>query len=478
MRAVTELGFFIGGALAGAAATWLFLRGARARAHAAGRREHEAAAAERLEARDAMIAELKNNLAEVRRDRDDLRRENAETREKLTRSETRREEEQRAADEKLKVLEDAKTKLQDSFKALSAEALSRNNEAFLNLARSTLEKYQERAKNDLDKRQESIQKTVQPVNEALKNFNERVEQIERERAEANSRLRQQITDLAEAQTRLSQETTNLAQALRAPHVRGRWGEVQLRRTVEMAGMVHYCDFVEQASVDTEEGRQRPDMIVRLPNDRQVVVDAKAPLAAYLEALEAEDAETRRERMADHARQLRDHMKKLAAKTYWEQFENTPEFAVLFLPGETFFSAALEHDPDLLNFGAGQNVILATPTTLIALLKAIAYGWRQEAIAREAKEIAELGRELYDRVGVLASHFAKLGKSLGQTVNHYNETVRSLETRLLVTARKFQNLESASDKPLESPASVDPTPRQPQAEELRAQDPEDETRNGP
>ena len=370
------------------------------------------------------------------------------TKQRLAALEAQRSAEAKAADEKIQLLEESRLKLESSFKAISAEALSKNNESFLKLAEENLKKYQEGAKSDLEKRQESIEKTVAPVNEALKTFNQRVEKIEERRTATDAGLKQQIEQLTQAQAELSKTTGSLVQALRAPQVRGQWGEMQLRRTVEMAGMINYCDFVEQASHETGEGqRQRPDMLIRLPNERQVVVDAKVPLAAYLDALEAKDASVQSERMQAHARQLRDHIKGLSQKTYWSQFENTPEFVVLFVPNETIFSAALEQDPQLIEIGVENKVILATPTTLIALLKAIAYGWQQEAVAREAKQIAELGRELYGRVGVVTGHFAKLGKSLDQTVGHYNKAVSSVESRLLVTARKFEALDSSHDEAL-------------------------------
>ena len=366
------------------------------------------------------------------------------TKETLARVESQREAELKAAAEKLALLEEAKANLQDSFKALSSEALSKNNESFLNLAKATLEKYQEGAKGDLEKRQQAINKTVEPVSEALKVFNERVSKIEERRTETDASLREKLKQLAESQLQLSRTTSSLVQALRAPQVRGQWGELQLRRTVEMAGMLNYCDFEEQSSIETEDGqRQRPDMLIRLPNERRVVVDSKVPLAAYLDALESDDPDVQTQRMQAHARHLREHIKGLSAKSYWAQFDDTPEFVVLFIPNEAIFSAALEQDPSLIELGVANKVILATPTTLIALLKAIAYGWQQEAIAREAKEISALGRALYDRIGVIVSHLSKLGKSLDQTVGHYNKTVSSVETRLLSTARKFQALESVS-----------------------------------
>jgi DNA recombination protein RmuC len=407
---------------------------------------------------DAALADAQANLQE-------LRGECSLAKEALARIEAQREAELKAATEKLALLEEAKTKLQDSFKALSSEALSKNNESFLNLAKTTLEKYQEGAKGDLEKRQQAINKTVEPVGEALKVFNERVSKIEDRRTETDASLKQQLEELAKSQIRLSQTTTNLVSALRKPEGRGRWGEMQLRRTVELAGMINYCDFEEQASVETDEGQRfRPDMLIRLPNERQVVVDSKVPLAAYLDALDETDPELKRGQLDRHARHIRDHIKGLSSKAYWKQFDNAPEFVVLFLPNEAIFSAALEQDPQLIELGVENKVILATPTTLIALLKAIAYGWQQEAIAREAKEISALGKELYDRIGVVAGHFAKVGKSLGQSVEHYNKAVGSVESRLLVTAKKFEALDSASTGELPEVKAIEKIPTLPKAEE--------------
>ena len=394
-----------------------------------------------------------------------LQQQLSEKRQQLTALEVRHVSDQKNAEEKLALLEQARDQLKESFQALSSEALSKNNESFLNLAKTTLEKYQEGAKGDLDKRQEAINKTVEPVGIALKTFNERVEKIEERRTQTDASLKQQLQQLAESQVQLSKTTGSLVQALRAPQVRGQWGEMQLRRTVEMAGMINYCDFEEQASVETSDGqRQRPDMIIRLPNERVVVVDSKVPLAAYLDALQSEDPDHQKERMVAHARHIRDHIKALSAKSYWTQFDNTPEFVVLFIPNETIFSAALEQDPQLIEQGVLNKVILATPTTLIALLKAIAYGWQQEAIAREAKEIAALGKELYERVSVVTGHFTKLGKSLDQSVGCYNKAVRSLESRLLVTAKKFDALDSASPDALPEPSLIEKQPSLPKQEE--------------
>ena len=389
----------------------------------------------------------------------------AKTKEALARLEAQHAAELKSAEEKLALLEQARAQLKESFQALSSEALSRNNESFLNLAKSTLEKYQEGAKGDLEKRQEAIHQTVEPVGLALKAFNERVEKIEERRTQTDASLKQQLQQLAESQVQLSRTTGSLVQALRAPQVRGQWGEMQLRRTVEMAGMINRVDFLEQASVDSADGqRQRPDMLINLPNGRQVVVDSKVPLAAYLDALQSDNPDVQKERMIAHARHIRDHIKGLSAKSYWTQFDNAPEFVVLFIPNETIFSAALEQDPMLIEQGVNNQVILATPTTLIALLKAIAFGWQQEAIAREAKEIAALGKELYERIGVVTGYFAKLGKSLDQTVSHYNKAISSVESRLLVTARKFEALDSAAPDPLPEPAAIEKQPALPKEED--------------
>ncbi len=397
------------------------------------------------------LGDRTTHLAQVQQENSLLRAKLAELQTQLTHAHT-------ATQEKVALLDQAQQRLAHTFQALSADALQRNNQSFLELAQATLSSFQTQAEGSLHLRQQAIDSLVGPLRDSLEKVDSKLQSLERDRVSAYASLTEQVKSLALSQNQLQGETANLVKALRAPQVRGRWGEMQLRRVVEMAGMIEYCDFVEQPSVETEGGRLRPDMVIKLPNGRQIIVDSKAPLQGYLESLEASDEVTRRDRLQAHARQVRTHLTQLGAKAYWDQFEESPEFAVLFLPGETFFSAALEHDPQLIEYGVSQSVILATPTTLIALLKAIAYGWRHEKMAENAQMISALGRELYDRMAVLTGHMVKLRRGLDASVKAFNQTAGCLESRVLVTTRKFKELGAAGGETIETLEGCDRIPR--------------------
>ena len=351
----------------------------------------------------------------------------------------------------LRASEDA---LKQAFENLSNKALDDAGKKFIERAKETLEKYQVEARGDLDKRKEAIENLVKPVRENFEKFSKTMESMELARREAYGSLGAQVKGLLEAQDKLQAETGNLVKALRKPQVRGRWGEVQLERVAELAGMTKNCDFTVQHSVDGEDGKLRPDMVIRLPGGRSIVVDAKAPITAFLDALEAEGEEVRNARLLAHAGHVRDHVKKLSAKSYWQQFENSPEFVILFLPGESFFSAALEQDPALIEKAAADRVMLATPTTLIALLHSVRYGWQQEALAESAREVADLGAELYERMAVFGDHLTRVGNHLNQSVGSYNDAIGSFASRVLPSLRKFPVLGVSAKKEMGEPSQVE------------------------
>ncbi|MDQ6678571.1 MAG: DNA recombination protein RmuC [Acidobacteriota bacterium] len=330
--------------------------------------------------------------------------------------------------ERLAALTNSREQVSNEFRALAADALNRNNEQFLHLAESTLER-----------KRSAVDDMVKPLKSSLEKVDAQIQAMELQRHGAYSTLSQQVRQMAETQVRLSDETRRLVEALRTPAARGRWGEVQLRRVVEIAGMLAHCDFTEQETLNSEGGRLRPDLVVRLPNDKRIVVDSKVPLKAYLESLEEQTEAGRAAKLKEHALQIRRHLRSLGEKAYWSQFQPAPEFAIAFLPGEIFFSAALQQDPELIEFGVAQNIILATPTTLIALLKAVCYGWRQEQFAQNANQILELGCTLYERIRVFTEHYNEIGKSLNRAAAAYHKGSSSLETRLLSTARRFEDL---------------------------------------
>jgi DNA recombination protein RmuC len=377
----------------------------------------------------------------------------------------REKEQTRANEEKLVLLGATQDKLSEAFKALSSEALEKSNASFLQLAKETLGRFQEKAKGDLEKRQESIEHVLKPVKESLHKLDQGIQAIEKERRGEHESLKTQLKMMSDAEKELRSETSTLVKALRRPIVRGRWGEMQLRRVVELAGMVNHCDFYEQETGDS--GAVRPDIIVKLPGEKQVIVDAKTPCEAYLDAIETDDQDQKERKMRDHARQVRQHVMALGKKSYWQSFQPTPEFVVLFIPSDNFFNSALEFDPSLIEVGVEQGVIIATPTTLIGLLRAIAYGWKQDKLSLHAEEVSKLGHELYKRITDMGQHWNKVGRTLTSSVDAYNKAVGCLESRVLVSARKFKEMGAAACSiECDTLESIDRLPRIIQADDMK------------
>jgi len=392
----------------------------------------------------------------------------APAREELAAVTARAEEQERAAADKLAHVTNMRRELADAFKALSAQALDSTSATFLKLAKAELGQFQEKAQSDLRERQSAVDALVQPIKESLTKVDGKIGEIEKARINAYASLTEQLRNLVETQIpQIQKATANLANAMRQPSIRGRWGELQLKRVVEVAGMLEHCDFVEQPTGTSEDARQRPDAIVTLPGGAQIIIDAKVPFAAYLDAHDAADDDARAKHLKRHVELVRQHAAALGRKAYWDTFSPSPDFVIMFLPGEMLYYAALQQDPELLHAITNEKVVLATPSSLIALLKTIALGWREQSLAVNAQEVAQLGRQLYERVGSLATHWSDVGSALEKATGAYNKSVGALETRVLVTARKFVDLKAATldDGELAPPQPIEALPRPLVAPEL-------------
>lgn len=418
------------GALAGAVLAWLYARG------------REAGLVERLRSRDAELARL------------------AETDAQRLALEKTLAAERAASAEKIAAFNEAHVRLTSEFKALSADALKNNSDAFVQFAQQTLRQYQQRAEGDLDARKQAIDSLVKPLKESLEKVDTKIAELEQKRASAYGQLGQQLESLNSAQMRLQTEAVKLSNAFRSTSYAGSWGELQLRRVVELADMLPYCDFAEQESAGDDSGEKlRADLVVRLPGGQNIVVDAKTPVQSYRDALETTDENARAVKLAEHAQKVRAHIDQLGAKNYWQQFQPAPEFVVLFVPGDHFLTAALQADNTLLERAIAKKVLLATPITLIALLKAAAYGWRQEAVSKNADEVSRLGRDLYDRIVTFAEHMDKVGRGLETAMKSYNSAVGSFEGSVLPGARRFEELGAKGQKKLSDPSQVETAPRE-------------------
>jgi DNA recombination protein RmuC len=437
----------LAGFATGALATWVLARAQFRRELTESITTHQAtvsAAQALFHQTTRRLGEVQGELVRARDDLDKARAEGSTLRESLARTSAELEHQHRILPQQMAVLEQAQTQLRESFQALAGSALKSSNEEFLKLAHERLSGLQKDAASEIARKHQAFDELVSPIRDVLQQVDQKLGEVEKNRVETGAEISSLLEAIGRSQTQLRAETTNLVRALRTPTVRGRWGEMQLRRVVEMAGMLEYCDFDEQSTGSNDLGtRTRPDLLVRLPGGRTVVVDAKVPLEAYLDAQEATDEHTREQKLGDHARQVRDHMTKLGAKSYWEQFQPSPEFVVMFLPGEAIFQAALQNDARLIDFGVGAQVFPSSPLTLIALLRAVAHGWRQERLTRNAEQVSRLGKDLYDRVRHLTDRMETLLGRLASTVRAFISTVATYEGRVLVSARRARVLGAAT-----------------------------------
>lgn len=452
-----EIGWLVSGLVGlffGGGAAW-FVASNRIRTEFSGKVED---AENRAHTAEGTLLELRVQVKKAGDDFEGLRVKFDSEKEAKVRAVTQLEETSRRLDEERKLLDDARVKLTDTFKALAGESLSKNNQAFLELAKESLGKITSESRADLEKRQTAIDVLVKPLSESLKRYEDYIVDLEKSRQKAYITLEEYLKTLTSSQQQLQKETGNLVTALRAPQIRGRWGEMTLKRTVELAGLSEHCDFTEQVTVQTSGARIRPDLIVHLPGEREIVVDSKVALSAYLDSVAAETEEEKKRLLTQHARQFRDHINDLGSKEYWSQFEKAPDIVVMFVPGESFLAAAADRDHSLIEDGINKKVILATPTTLIALLRAVAYGWRQEQIGQNAQEISNLGKQVYERMKTLADHLNDIGRGLEKANTSYNKAVGSLEARVLPAVRRFKDLGAVSGADIPIVESIESGPR--------------------
>ncbi|HKZ71873.1 MAG TPA: DNA recombination protein RmuC [Nitrospirota bacterium] len=440
------IGYTILGIIIGAVVTWLMASFRLGRLGG------------RVRGAEAVNEELRTQVQRRESEMDQVRKDIDAERQVKVEALTRLDAAQKGFEEQKALIETMKKEMTDTFNALSSAALKSSSEDFLRLASQHLGNIVTDTKGRLGEHQTAIDGLVKPLQEALKRYEEQINALEAKRRQDYGGLEEQIKTLTSTHQQLQRETSSLVTALRKPQVSGSWGQLSLKRTAELAGMASYCDFYEQVSVNTEAGRLRPDMIIRLPNGREIVVDAKAPVDAYLNATSASSEEERQKGLTNYVNQVRAHMNALGAKSYWEQFPKSPEIVVMFLPGESFFSAALEHDPALIEDSSLKKVVLATPTTFIALLKAIAYGWQQEQMTKNAQQISMLGKELYERISTLSGHFGDVGNSIEKAVAAYNRAVGSLESRVLPSVRRFKELGATGAEEIPVLEQIDQKPR--------------------